>query len=77
MTFYDSSDCSNATETEVYTTAELYNLYEVGDGTSCSPSGDFDFYTLLHCSDSSPAAVYYEVDHICIVYSSIIEHTLL
>lgn len=61
VTFYDSSDCTNATESEVYTVAELYDLYDVGDGTSCSPSGDFDFYTLLHCSDSSPAAVYYEV----------------
>lgn len=41
--------------------ADLYELYEVADGTSCSASGDFDLYTVIQCSDGSPAAVYYEV----------------
>lgn len=61
VTFYDSSACTNATDTEVYTAADLYELYGVEDGTSCSPSGDFDLNTVIHCSDGSPAAVYYEV----------------
>ena len=61
ITFYDTSDCGNATDTEVYTMADLYELYEVADGTSCSASGDFDLYTVIQCSDGSPAAVYYEV----------------
>lgn len=61
ITFYDSSDCGNATDTEVYTIADLYELYEVADGTSCSASGDFDLYTVIQCSDGSPASVYYEV----------------
>ncbi|CAM9801592.1 unnamed protein product [Ectocarpus sp. 8 AP-2014] len=60
ITFYDTSDCSNATDTEVYAMADLYELYEVADGTSCSASGDFDLYTVIQCSDGSPAAVYYE-----------------
>ncbi|CAM9346054.1 unnamed protein product [Scytosiphon promiscuus] len=60
VSFFDSADCSNATATEVYTVADLYELFEVEDGTSCSPSGDFDFYTVIHCSDGAPAAVYYE-----------------
>lgn len=63
VSFFDSSDCSNATDTEVYTVAELYDLFGVEDGTSCSPSGDFDLYTVIHCSDGAPAAVFYEVGH--------------
>ncbi|CAN0122011.1 unnamed protein product [Pylaiella littoralis] len=62
VTFYDSSDCTNATETEVYTVADLYDLFGMEGATTCSASGDFDFYTVLHCSDGSPAAVYYEDD---------------
>lgn len=61
VTFYDSLDCSNATETVAFTAADLYELFGVEDGTSCSTSGDFDFNTVVHCSDGSPAAVYYEV----------------
>lgn len=61
ITFYDSADCSNATDTEAYTTAELYEFYGVEDGTSCSPSGLFEFNTVIQCSGGSPAAVYYEV----------------
>ncbi|CAM9999973.1 unnamed protein product [Ectocarpus fasciculatus] len=64
ITFYDTSDCGNATDTEVYTMADLYELYEVADGTSCSASGDFGLYTVIQCSDGSPAAVYYE-DNTC------------
>eukprot|EP00752_Nemacystus_decipiens_P013497 g11956.t1 len=63
ITFYDSADCSNATDTEVYTVAELYEFYGLEDG-SCSPSGEFDFNTVLHCSDDSPVTVYYE-DNSC------------
>lgn len=61
ITFYDSADCSNATDTEVFTAAELYELYGVEDGTSCSPSGEFDLNTVIQCSGGSLAAVYYEV----------------
>ncbi|CAB1117615.1 unnamed protein product [Ectocarpus sp. CCAP 1310/34] len=60
ITFYDTSDCSNATDTEVYAMVDLYELFEVADGTPCSASGDFDLYTVIQCSDGSPAAVYYE-----------------
>lgn len=61
ITFYDSANCSNATDTEMFTVADLYELYGVEE--SCSPSGDFDFNTVLHCSDGSPAAVYFEVSN--------------
>lgn len=63
ITFYDSAACTNATGTEELTEADLYALFGVEDGTSCSPSGDFGFNTVIHCSDGSPAAVYYEVNH--------------
>eukprot|EP00903_Cladosiphon_okamuranus_P016017 g14789.t1 len=64
ITFYDSADCSNSNDTETYTMAELYEFYGVEDGTSCSPSGDFDFNTVIQCSGDSPVAVYYE-DNTC------------
>lgn len=72
VTFYDSAECTNATDTEVYTVADLYELFGVEDGTSCSPSGDFDFNTVIHCSDGSPAAVYYEVTIVSVTFFSVV-----
>lgn len=61
ITFYEDEDCATEVESEVYSGADLYALYGI-NGTSCTMSGDYDFYTVLHCSESSPAAVYYEVN---------------
>lgn len=60
VTFYEDADCATEVESEAFEVADLYELYGI-DGTSCSMSGDFDFYTVLHCAESAPAAVYYEV----------------